>query len=35
MVWASGVGWGGGVGGLVNFFDKEPIFFRGRYFSIN
>ena len=35
MVWASGGGgvWGGG--GLVNLFDKEPIFFRGRYFSIN
>ena len=27
---------GGGAGGLVNLFDKEPIFFRGRrYFSIN
>ena len=25
---------GGGAGGLVNLFDKEPIFFRGRYFSI-
>ena len=33
MVWASGGG-GGGAGGLVNLFDKEPIFFRGRYFSI-
>ena len=28
------VGRGGGAGGLVNLFDKEAIFFRGRYFSI-
>ena len=37
VVWASGgCGGGGGAGGLVNLFDKEPIFFRGRrYFSIN
>ena len=26
---------GGGGGRLVNLFDKESIFFRGRYFSIN
>ena len=26
---------GGGGGWLVNLFDKESIFFRGRYFSIN
>ena len=33
----SGLGeWmGGGGGWLVNLFDKESIFFRGRYFSIN
>ena len=41
VVWASGGGGGGGggegggAGGLVNLFDKEPILFRGRYFSIN
>ena len=44
VVWGGGVcglgewwlWWGGGAGGLVNLFDKEPIFFRGRrYFSIN
>ena len=37
VVWAQVVGeeGGGGAGGLVNLFDKEPMFFRGRYFSIN
>ena len=34
MVWASGTG--GGVGVVVSeFFDKESIFLRGAYFSIN